>query len=346
MANKANKMVLGYVFDFMTITEADAKKLTHINVAFGNLTDDQGIDLAGSMTEVPHIRQVRRWNPDIKIILSMGTRCKDAWVLASSTEEGRRRFAETIANVMVEREFDGIDLDWEYPCVPSNNISSSPEDKVNFTLMLKAIRERLDQIPGGKHYYLTIAAGADVYYCENVEMDKITPLLDWINVMTYDLKCGFHALSGHHCNLYASVGDYFRNSCDQALRLFESYGVPKDKLLMGAAFYSRKWTDVPNVNNGFLQLTKNGGGYGPDYHFLLQSYINKNGYTRYWDDVAKAPWLYNPEEKVFLSYDDPESLAAKCEYIIENDYAGIFYWNHISDNTRILLDAIIEGFNK
>ena len=123
-------------------------------------------------------------------------------------------------------------------------------------------------------------------------------------------------------------------------------GVPKDKLLMGAAFYSRKWTNVPAVNNGFLQLTKDGGGYGPDYHFLLQSYINKNGYTRYWDDVAKAPWLYNPEEKVFLSYDDPESLAAKCEYIIENDYAGIFYWNHISDNTRILLDAIIEGFNK
>ena len=115
---------------------------------------------------------------------------------------------------------------------------------------------------------------------------------------------------------------------------------------MGAGFYSRKWENVQNVNNGFLQWTKNGGGYGPDYGILVEEYIDKNGYVRYWDDVAKAPWLYNAEEGVFLSYDDPDSIAAKCEYIMDNDYAGIFYWEHKCDPTGALLSTIQNTFNK
>ena len=346
MANKANKMLLGYVGTKTEVTKEDAQKLTHINVAFGRLSLDLTIEADGPLADPAVIKQIKEWNPDIKIILSLVSSHPDTWSVGASTEEGRAKIAESCAKVCEEIGYDGVDFDWEYPCVPSNNITSSPDDKVNFTLMLKAVRERLDQIPGGKHYYNTIAAGADVYYCENVEMEEIVKYLDYINVMTYDLKCGFHALAGHHTNLYASIGDYFRNSCDQAMRLFESYGVPKDKLVMGCGFYSRKWENVQNVNNGFLQWTKNGGGYGPAYHTLLEEYINKNGYTRYWDDVAKAPWLYNPDTGIFISYDDEESLTAKCEYLIETGYAGIFYWVHGSDNTKILLSTLYNTFNR
>ena len=348
MPNKANKMVLAYAGgDYCVITEEQAHMITHVNVAFGLIPEDLSIRVDHiKLLRDGSLKQLKQWNPDIKIILSLVSCEYNTWSKGVSTEEGRALLAENCAKVCEEYDFDGVDFDWEYPCVPSNGMASSPDDKHNFTLMLKAVRERLDQIPGGKYYYNTIAAGADVYYCENVEMDEIVKYLDWINIMTYDLKCGFHALAGHHTNLYASVGDYFRNSCDQAMRLFHSYGVPKDKLLMGAGFYSRKWENVQNVNNGFLQLTKTGGGYGPNYHDLLINYINKNGYTRYWDDVAKAPWLYNPDTGIFISYDDEESLTAKCEYIIERDYAGIFYWCHQADNTRILLTSIVNAFNK
>lgn len=340
MANKANKMILGYANG--GITPEDAKILTHINVAFGILPNDLSIHV----DHLPFLKdnlveKVHSWNPDIKIILSLVSSERDTWSVGASTEQGRKTIAENCAKVCTEYGFDGVDFDWEYPCVPSNGITSSPDDKHNFTLMLKAVRERLDEIPD-KHYYVTIAAGADLYYCENVEMAEIVKYLDYINVMTYDLKCGFHALSGHHTNLYASTGDYFRNSCDQALRLFHAYGVPKDKLVMGAGFYSRKWENVPNVNHGFLQLTPKGGGYGPAYHDLVENYIDKNGYVRYWDDEAKAPWLF--DGSTFITYDDPESLKAKCEYIIREDYAGIFYWEHSSDNTKTLLGAIADAF--
>ncbi len=347
MANKQNKMVLGYVGKLDEVTEADAKILTHINLAFGIVTQEYDITVSERVIpSIETVRQIRAWNPDIKFVLSLVSRHPDTWSDGAASEEYRAKIAASCAKVCLDYELDGVDFDWEYPCVQSNNIKSSPDDKHNFTLMLKAVREALDAIPGDKHYLNTIAAGADVYYCENVEMDQIMKYLDYINVMTYDLKCGFHAISGHHTNLYASVGDYFHNSCDRAMRIFHSYGVPKDQLVMGCGFYSRKWENVQNVNNGLLQWTKTGGGYGPAYHDILENYLNKNGFTAYWDDVAKAPWLYNPETGIFISYDDPRSLEAKCDYIVENEYAGIFYWVHSSDNTKILLNSIQDAFNK
>ncbi len=347
MANKANKMVLGYVGRMYEVTEADAKMLTHINLSFGILTPELEITVEERVIpSTDMIEQIRAWNPEIKIILSLVTNHPDTWCDGAGCAAGRAKIAASCVDAVLKYGLDGVDFDWEYPCVPSNNFKSSPDDKYNFTLMLKAVREALDAIPGGKHYLNTIAAGGDVYYCENVEMDKIMDYLDYINVMTYDLKCGFHAISGHHTNLYASVGDYFHNSCDRAMRIFHSYGVPKDRLVMGCGFYSRGWHNVPNVNHGLLQWTKTGGGYGPNYHDIVENYLNKNGFTDYWDDVAKAPWLYNPETGRFISYDNPRSLEAKCDYIVENGYAGIFYWEHSADHTRILLNAINDAMNK
>ena len=140
--------------------------------------------------------------------------------------------------------------------------------------------------------------------------------------MTYDLKSRLpRAFRTSHGAVFFHR-DIFKNSCDQALRLFENAGFPKEKLLMGAAFYSRKWDDVPDRYHGFLQLAKTGGGYGPNYDKLEEEYINKNGYVRYWDDEAKAPFLFNGS--TFISYDDAESLTHKCEYVKREGIGGIF----------------------
>ena len=113
---------------------------------------------------------------------------------------------------------------------------------------------------------------------------------------------------------------------------------------MGAAFYSRKWEDLKdNENHGLLELSPKGGGYGPDYDILVDDYINKNGYVEYWDDEAKAPYLFNGS--TFLSYDDSRSLEAKVDYVKEKGYGGIFYWEHKCDKTRTLLDTLYQRMN-
>ena len=325
--------IIGYVGSG-EFTEEDAKKLTGINLAFGELHNDGSVTCTGSCREkIDMIPQIRKWNPNLRIVMSMVQADRDAFTVCCATEEMREKAAASLAEAAVKYDLDGIDLDWEYPCVPSNNSAVSRNDKHNFTLFCAEIREKLDALGGRKHY-LTIAAGGDLYYVHCVELPELMKYLDYINVMTYDLKCGFHALAGHHTALYSNVGDVFMNSCAQALELFEKYGVSADRLLMGAAFYSRKWEDLKdNENHGLLELCPKGGGYGPDYDVLVKDYLDKNGYQSYWDDEAKAPYLFNGS--TFLSYDDPRSLKEKAAYVKEKGYGGIFYWEHKCDGTRV-----------
>ena len=337
--------ILGYVGSTTIVSEESAKQLTHINTAFGKLTVEGklNVDHLGMLEQMKVIRQ---YNPDIKIMVSIVNEQAqpEAFTKCAAQPELREICAESCAEMIEKYGFDGVDLDWEYPCVPSNGVNATKDDKENFTLLCKAIRTRLDKIPNVTPLF-TIAAGADLYFTTCVDLKEVIKYLDYICLMTYDLKCGFHALAGHHSQLYSSTGDVFQNSCDQALKVFENAGVPKEKLLMGAAFYSRKWENIEDRNNGFLQICKTGGGYGPDYILLKEEYINKNGYVRHWDDEAKAPYLFNGS--TFLSYDDPESLMHKCEYVKREKIGGIFYWEHKCDSAdNELLNAIHDNMKK
>jgi chitinase len=329
--------ILGYATEKSVITRADAERLTHINAAFAHLRRDGSID-AVHLPIISHMAELRKWNPYLKIAASIVPQESDAFTVCAASPALREAVGRSCTRLITEHGFDGVDFDWEYPCVPSNGVDATIADKRNFTLLCQAARRAIDAT--GKGRLLTIAAGADVYFVESVELPELAGVLDYIYLMTYDLKCGFHALTGHHTALYSSTGDYFRNSCDQALRLFCGAGVPKEKLLMGAAFYSRKWENIQDRNHGFLLLSKTGAGYGPDYATLARDYIDKNGYTRYWDDEAKAPWLFNGS--TFLSYDDEQSLACKRAYVKKEGYAGIFYWEHNCDPSGTLLKALAE----
>ena len=72
--------------------------------------------------------------------------------------------------------------------------------------------------------------------------------------MTYDMRGGFQVLTGHHTNLYTPTGDLFRISTDASVNLFVRAGVPKEKIVIGAAFYSRVWNEVPDRNHGLHQM--------------------------------------------------------------------------------------------
>lgn len=327
--------ILGYVGNESVVNERDAKILTHINVAFAKLRLN-GVIECEHLNILKHMDEIRGWNPDIKIVASIVPEEANAFTACAASDELRKKVAKSCAALITDYKFDGVDFDWEYPCVPSNGADCTPDDKHNFTLLCQAVRDEIDSL--GKDALLTIAAGADLYFVESVEIPELAKILDYVCLMTYDLKCGFHALAGHHSQLYSSTGDVFRNSCDQALRLFVQYGMPKEKLLMGAAFYSRKWENIQDRNHGLLQICKNGGGYGPGFDGLRKDLINKNGFVRYWDDEAKAPYLF--DGSTFYSYDDEESIKCKCEYIKREGYAGIFYWEHGCDTAGILLGVI------
>lgn len=329
--------IIGYVGDnYLTaVTEEDAHILDTINIAFGHVGEDYLLE-ANGITHLYALKQIREWNPDMKVVLSVGGWGAGRFSLMSRTEEGRKNFAASCAKFVFDNGLDGIDIDWEYPCSDSANIDADPSDKWNFTFLLQALRDAL-----GKDKIVSIAAGAGKYFPRDTEMDKVGAICDYVQLMTYDMRSGFCPQAGHHTAPYASVGDDSGLDTKSITELFHAAGVPLEKLVIGSAFYSRRWTGVPDVNHGLFQQAGSLGMYGPGYTELKQKFINKNGYTEYWDEAAQAPFLFNGNE--FISYDNEKSVKAKCEYVKKAGVLGIMYWEHICDPDRNLLRVMGEN---
>lgn len=335
-------LIVSYIYEGngLEVRGEDLLKLTHLNVAFGRLMKDGSIHTEhlcrDGRTLSEWVSSYKKVNPALKVLLSIGSGDAEAFSVAASTAQGRETVARECARLVRENGLDGVDYDWEYPCCPSNRIAFSPEDRERFTLLCAEIRRALDG--ANERALFTIAAGAGDYYLDFTQMDRVAQYLDYVFLMTYDLRCGFHSLTGHHTNLYRSTGDLFRTSADGAVRAFRAAGVPAEKICLGAAFYSRQWNDVPDYYHGFLQYVNSNGGYGPDYTKIVREVLTSGAFQRYWDDEAKAPYLYDGH--TFISYDDPDSLRAKCAYVREQGLAGVFAWEYNCDRTGTLLETL------
>ncbi len=313
------------------VKEEEARCMDVVNIAFGHVENGRVVWNHPECKE--GLRRLRSIHPGMKILLSVGGWSAGGFSEIAFTKEGRQQFAKDSLALVEEYELDGIDIDWEYPGIAAAGIGADKADKENFTLLLKTLREVFEDRQAGR-YMLTIAAGGDSYYVRNTQMDEAVKYLDYVQIMTYDLRGGFQTLTGHHTSLYANQFDLFDACTDKAVKVYMEAGVPAEKLVIGGAFYSRKWEQVPDVDHGLCQMAQTVGGYGKEYGELVESYINKNGFVRYWDEEAKAPWLF--DGSTFISYDDEQSLGCKIEYLKEKGLAGIMCWEYIGDTTHTL----------
>lgn len=340
-------IVIGYVMDGASLPAIDARKLDAINFAFAHVDEAHRIFLRGE-TATPALaglNALKADNPDLKLLLSVGGWGSGNFSEAAASDAARATFAESAARLVTQHRLDGIDIDWEYPTLPGPGISHSPADRDNFTRMLQAVRDRLDVLgkADGRHYLLTIAA-ADGEAARGLDVPRIVPLLDWINLMTYDFFGSLTPITGHHAALGKSASaPADARTTVAAVDEFLAGGVPPAKLNVGAAFYGRKFVRVQRANLGLHQA------YGEHAAFLswrdLQAdYIGRNGYVRHWDVDAQAAWLWNEAEASFVTYEDPQALHAKAAFVRERGLGGVMYWEHRQDDGA-LLDALREGLS-
>ena len=329
--------IIGYVCDktLPAVTKEEAQKLDIINIAFGHVNRDCTLE-TGELKHIDAIKRIREMNPRIRFVLSVGGWGCGGFSLMCRTEEGRRIFADSCADYVGANDLDGIDIDWEYPCSDQAGIDADPSDKQNFTALMESLRCVL-----GPDKIVSIAAGAGQYFIDGTEMDKVAKICSYIQLMTYDMRSGFCTEAGHHTAPYYTAGGRTGFDTKYVAEMFAGAGVPKEKIVLGAAFYSRKWDGVPDVNHGLFQQAATIGQYGPGFAELKEKYINKNGFTRYWDAEAKAPYLFNGS--TLISYDDPDSVRAKCEYLKNAGYMGIMYWEHGCDPTGEMLNALWQA---
>ena len=323
--------------ELINTTADDVKKLDVINIAFAHCRDSRFyFDGESSLS---HLERLRDANPEIKILVSIGGWGSGGFSTMSRSKETRARFAKSCLHAIQKYRLDGVDIDWEYPCLDWAGIDASIDDRVNFTKMLEEVRRTFDEYD--PELMLTIAVGNDSYFIENTEMDKVSKVLNYVSLMTYDMRgCG-DSITGHHTNLYMPKNRSLpraHRSVENSVRIFSEAGVPKEKLVIGIAFYSRMWQSVESLANNGLWQKAAPGDYGPSYHEIKERFLNRNGFTRYYDSECEAPYLF--DGNTFISYDDETSIAAKCRYVKKEGLAGVMYWEHSCDNTRTLLAAI------
>ncbi len=349
-------VVIGYVTgNGWTKEQIDAQKLTHINYAFavpaqnGELAPLKPKDEAN----LAALTSLRAVNKDLKILISVGGwgGCK-YFSDAALTDASRKKFANSAVALLKKHKLDGVDIDWEYPAqIGAGNIYR-PEDKQNYTLFLKAIRNQLDEQgkldkrTGKNHYLLTSATGGDTAFVYHTELGNAHKYLDYVNIMTYDLYHGNDKQTGHHSPLNQSDPQpHARTGSVSAVEGHIKAGIPADKIVLGVPFYGRGWADAKDENKGLYQPAP-GKHYFISYDELMAKYINKNGFTRYWDDTAKSPYLWNPTTHMFISYADAESLKNRAEYVKSKKLAGVMFWEYIYDLQQkdVLLNALVDGF--
>jgi chitinase len=342
---------------------ADYEHTTDAANSVDGVADMWGQPLAGNFLQ---LKKLKAKHPNLKVLMSIGgfTWSKN-FSDAALTDQSRKAFVASCIDLFIKGNlpildggsggpgvaagvFDGFDLDWEWP---DNNLiggTSRPEDKANFTKLLEEFRDQLDgygrQVH--KHLQLTAFLPANPTNIDNgFEVRKIFRYLDFGTLQGYD----FHGTWETQTNQQSAVRQPAHDPVSPDFTVVSTVdawvhrGAPRDELVIGMPYYGRGWTGVPNVNHGLFQ-TSTGPAPGAveagvnDYKVL----VNHPGSTVYRDQRAGFAWLY--DGTTFWTFDDPQVIAQKTEFIRHNDLGGAMVWSLDGDtDTGTLTSALYDG---
>jgi chitinase len=329
--------VIGYYAEWTAtrypLSSIPADKLTHVDYAFAKIGTDNRLTFKTDLFD--QITSLKRKYPHLKFILSVGgwTDSGPFYEMAA-TDDSRQTLARSCADFLkAYPQFDGVDLDWEHPVVGGVQ-PGQPRDAHNYVLLLAAVRKAI-----GPDKLLTIAVSASPRGIEPLEYADMVPSLDWVSVMTYDFHSG-GPRTGFNSALYNhdDPSNPKLNLHDAVQALLQK-GVPRGKLVAGVPFFGKGWRGVESADPG-----TSGTGSLPvgGYTAIVDTFLKSPDYVRHWDDVAKVPWLYNAATKEWISYDDPESIRLKGDYIAAQNLSGAMFWE-LSHDDGPLLDALRAG---
>lgn len=275
-------------------------------------------------------------NAGVKVLPSIG-----GWTLSdnfpgiAASLSKRTNFAHACCDLIRTYQFDGIDIDWEYPGFVDH--SGTVNDKQHFTVFLQQIRDSLTALglQQNKNFMLTFCAGASRSNMQNVEWNNVKDIVDIINLMTYDFFGSWDAVANHNSPLYKPAqGDATFNLDSAVTYLLNHYNIPPTKLAAGVAFYGRsaKTSGTPALFapiTGTDNITFSDDDGSPLYYNVLKKL---NLFTSHWDATAQVPYLTgNGSLQTFVSYDNEQSIGLKANYIKNKNLRGAIIWEITGD---------------
>ena len=378
-------------------------KVTHVQYAFARPEKDGSVNLVGEShgqqafwdqnkdwagTEGGTFADLAKEHEDTSFVLSIGGWGDSEYFSdAALDEESRQQFADDCVKWIKRGNLDGIDIDWEFPggggCTEestgpacdgvANNVR--PGDQERFTLLCQAVRDRLDEyaaeIGRDEPFELTAAVSASPEVVEGkadgmngLEHEKLSDILDFVNVMTFDYRGIWSEYTGHHAPLMSNSNDPAETSgewnAEFGLNYWESGGWDASQLNMAVPFYGRSWTDVNQPDgegngddDGLFQTYEGEGadasgdgsfpgpnGTGTSLSGVWEAFdllgsgrgqsntlnLDGAGWETYWDDDAKCSWSFNTDDRLMLTHPTEKSIREKAQWLSNSPYGGTMLW--------------------
>ena len=347
------------------LSNVSAEKLTHLNYAFGQITEDGMASLADPCLDVGEcsgnegaypggnfaaIKALKDKYPHLRSLIAIGGWLGSKYFSdVAATAESRKRFVDSCIDLYFMQHpgvFDGIDIDWEFPVQGgAQGNGARAQDRENFTLLIAEFRRQLNELQSSTHQLiLTIAITGSPEGFANLELRKLAGLVDWMNVMTYDYHTG-STYTHFNAPLFETASDPTPALNVQAsVQALLERGVPTSKIVVGVPFYGRKYGRVANNNNGLFQACDrlSAAACGDAIEYSELPGMLTGGFKRFWDEKAQVPWLFSSQSQIWITYDDPDSIRRKAKYVEEHRLRGVMIWE-LTQGDDSLLQAIRNG---
>lgn len=345
------------------VSRIPAGRLTHLFYAFARIEKGRCVVNEQATEHFAALAALKRRHPHLRTVISIGGWTADGFSDAALTAGSRKQFVSSCTAMFFDRHrgsFDGVDLDWEYPVYGGpEQITSRPQDRRNMTLLAREFRRQLDAIGKQRDRHLLLTAALPAGRLQSAgpfdpersfELNKLADVLDFINLMTYDMGTTFSSVSTFNAPLREVANDPLDprlrrwNSVAGAVDYYRGKGVPVDKLILGVPFYGRGFRVSNDAGDGLYQPYGKPYDAG-DWRVIREKLLTDPQWEQHWHPVAQTPWLFHRGERVFVSYEDPRSIAIRSGFAKEQGLRGVFMWELTGDDDQhSLLDAMAKPF--
>ncbi|XP_076284259.1 chitinase-3-like protein 1 [Lasioglossum baleicum] len=298
--------------------------------AWADLADGGGKNGFGKFTSLAK-------QNDVKALIAIGGWNEGSTKFSQvvSNPQTRSRLVQDVVSFLQRYNFDGFDVDWEYP----NQRGGQPSDKENFVALLRELRQAFDS----RGYILSVAVGAaEKSASQSYIINQVGQYAHLINLMTYDMNGSWNKVTGINAPLYASdseQGEQAKLNVDASVRYWLSNGAPADKLIVGIPSYGRTFTLANPSNNGVGAPATGPGNAGPytreagmlGYNEICES-VSQGGWTIRREDQQRVPYAVKGNQ--WVGYDDVDSVREKCDYITSRNLGGAMMWSIETDDFR------------
>lgn len=330
-----------------TPEDIDANLCTHVVFAFATIKDNkisasEDNDLGDAFTEGTYdrIMRLKNVNPKLKVLLAVGGWAFGSEPFRALTSNSFRMngFIYDAIEFLRRHNFDGLDIDWEYP--------RGPDDRAAFVSLIKELRVAFEgESKSAENAKLLLTAAVPASFeaiAAGYDVPELSKYLDYINVMTYDFHGQWENQVGHNSPLFPlnSASNFQKKlTVDYSAKEWIRQGAPLEKLIIGMPVYGRTFTltDAEKFDIGAEVV---GGGKSGRYtgeegflsYYEICDFLHEPNTTLVWDNEQQVPFAYHNDQ--WVGFDDERSLRTKVDWLKTEGFGGIMVWSVDLDDFR------------